>query len=156
MLILFLLNANIATAFADDCGLTNVNMQDQNSIIAVQTCLKSTLTELKSALTNHGTLTDEFRNRANEILDEEGMCRKLESYWRNADADEKPFVKQNALDCQRMFNKRVSDMNNFLGTFGEMKEEAHKIEVLIQHLQVKYDLLSSQLEFVRRMPNRGR
>lgn len=152
MLMFFLKNA-IADAGIneDDCGLSAVNISNETSVISVQHCIKETLTELNKALDENKTLANKFEKKAKSIKKEEGLCKKFKSYYENAESDfERGLLKSNTDDCYALLNKRTEYLADFTNSFMQMNDEAKKIRLLVYSLQNKYDMLTRQLEFLKR------
>ena len=148
LLMFFVVCAGKAFA-ADDCGLSTININSQDSILSVQGCIKTYLTELRRTLNNHEILVDKFDKKARAVIAEEGLCAKLEEYYKSADASEKRFFYPNVKDCYALLGQRAESLDALKNKYDQMSSEADTIKKIIRALEAKYSLLSGQLEFLK-------
>ena len=142
--IAFFIKNAIAVA---DCGLSTINLDNQDSVLSVQKCLKSNLSTLEKELDSHSILVDKFKQKAQSIINSEALCIKYEEYYRNADNPE--MFKTNVDECYAMLNRNTKKFADFSGEYKEMKNSAKIIKQLILALENKYNMLSNQLEFLK-------
>ena len=134
----------------DDCGLSTININSEGSIISVQNCIKNHLNDLNQLLDNHRQLLGKFRNKAMAIIQEEGLCQKFETYYKNAQNDyQRNLFKANTYDCYALATERTKRMAGYETTFGAMDTESRDIKQLVKALENKYNLLTNQLQYLK-------
>jgi len=152
LILLIVLSIDYASA-ADDCGISTINLDNQESVISVQICIKAILSELNATLDKNEILVDRFRNKAQAIIDEEGLCKKFESYYKNAkknkDEEAGSYFKINVDECYTLLGRRTKKVADFSGEYNQMKQEAKSIKNMIMALENKYNMLTGQLKSLR-------
>jgi hypothetical protein len=150
--IFLLLSLLVRPVFAaNDCGISTINLYDQSSIISVQQCIKDVLTNLKTTLQNNETVLDNVKAKAQSIINEEALCGKYESYYNNAKDDYgRKLYKGNVTECYAILNQRAEKVAGLTGEYQELKSETKKTKQMILALQNRYDMITNQLDFLKK------
>jgi hypothetical protein len=133
----------------EDCGLSTVDIHNQDSIKPVQDCIKEVLDEMDKTVDTHGVLLDKFKQKAQGILNDKAICEQYESYYKNATLNNKQAFESLVKSCYGLLTDREKKLADFSNQFKNMKKEYIEMKSTIFVLESKYNLLRSQIDFLR-------